>query len=490
MIQEEKERIKRLKKLKELGIDPYPSFTSRSHVCKEVKDNFNKLLKKNISLAGRLRLIRYHGKLTFVQIEDETGKLQICLRQDVLGNEKYKIFKTLIDIGDFLQVEGELFKTKKGEKTLLVKKYVLLAKALLPLPEKWHGLANVELRFRKRYLDLIANPEIKKIFEKRSLIIKLIRKFFNERGFIEVETPILQPIPGGANARPFVTHHNALDIDLYLRIAPELYLKRLIIGGFGKVYEIARCFRNEGIDYAHNPEFTQVEFYQAYTDYKQLMKLTEEFMQFILENVEGKREINYQGKKINFTPPYPKITFRDALIKFAQIDIEKEKTKEKLLKIAQKRNLEVNQNWGKGKILDEIYKELVRPKIIQPTFLIDHPVELSPLAKRKKDNPDYVERFQLIVSGLEICNAFSELNDPLDQEERFKEQQKLKELGDQEAQSFDEDFIEALKYGMPPTAGEGIGIDRLVAILSNVHNIKEVILFPTMRPKIKKKKSK
>jgi len=483
MIQEEQNRIKRLGKIRKLGIDPYPTNVLRTHYCQEVKDNFDKLInKKNISLVGRLRLIRCHGKISFAQIEDGTGKIQICFRQDIVGKDDYEKFKNLIDVGDFLEVKGELFKTKKGEKTLLIKEYVLLTKTLLPLPEKWHGLVDIETRFRKRYLDLIANPKVKKIFKKRSLIIKLIREFFDQHGFIEVETPILQPIPGGANARPFVTHHNALDIDLYLRIAPELYLKRLIIGGFEKVYEIARCFRNEGIDFAHNPEFTQIEFYQAYANYKDLMKLTEEFMQFILENVEKKKKINYQGKEIDFSVPYPRITFRDALIRFAQIDIEKEKSKEQLLEIGQKYNLEIDPNWGKGKILDEIYKELVRPKIIQPTFLVDHPVELSPLAKRKKDNPNYVERFQLIVSGIEICNAFSELNDPLDQEKRFKEQQKLRELGDKEAQSYDKDFIEALKYGMPPTAGEGIGIDRLVAILCNVHNIKEIILFPTMRP--------
>jgi lysyl-tRNA synthetase class 2 len=353
----------------------------------------------------------------------------------------------------------------------------------LPLPEKWHGLADIETRFRQRYLDLIANPEVKEIFKKRSLLIKLIREFFDTRGFLEVETPILQPIPGGANARPFVTHHNALDIDLYLRIAPELYLKKLIVGGFEKVYEIARCFRNEGIDWAHNPEFTQIEFYQAYADYNDLMKLTEDLMKFLVQKICGKLKINYQDKEIDFTPPYPKITYREALIKFTGIDLEEFKTREMLLTKAKNISLEVEKTWSRGKIIDEIFKELVRPKLINPTFIIDEPIELSPLAKKKPDNPNYVERFHFLVAGMEICNAYSELNDPLDQEERLREQEGARAVGEEEAQWFDEDFIEALKYGMPPTAGEGIGIDRLAAILANVRNIKEVILFPTMRPK-------
>lgn len=478
-------RRQKLEKIIKEGIEAYPARTGRSLSCAEVKENFQKLAKskKTIILAGRLVLVRGHGGATFAHLNDGTDKFQILLRKDVVGEKQHQFFKDLIDIGDFIEAEGTLFTTKTGEPTLEVKKFKLLTKSLLPLPEKWHGLADMEIRFRQRYLDLIANPEVKKIFEKRSLIIKTIRDFFDQQGFLEVETPILQPIPGGANARPFVTHHNALNIDLYLRIAPELYLKRLIVAGFEKVYEIARCFRNEGIDRAHNPEFTQIEFYQAYADYNDLMKLTENFMESVVKNVCDKLTIEYQGKKIDFTAPYPRITFREALIKYAGIDIEKLKTKELLIAETKKLGLEIDKIWSRGKILDEIFKELIRPKIVDPTFLLDHPIELSPLAKKKPDNPDYVERFQLLIAGMEICNAFSELNDPIDQEERFRQQQSLKEAGEEEAQNFDEDFIEALKYGLPPTAGEGIGIDRLAIILSDVHNIREVILFPTLRPK-------
>jgi len=329
----------------------------------------------------------------------------------------------------------------------------------------------------------LANEEVKKVFVKRSEIISAIREFFNQRDFIEVETPVLQPLAGGAAARPFVTHHQALDLDLYLRIAPELYLKRLIVGGFERVYEIARCFRNEGIDWAHNPEFTQIEFYQAYADYQDLMKLTEDLFKALLKKVTGGSIVEYQEKKIDFTPPYPRIDYREAVRDCAGIDLDKEKDLKTLIKKAEEFKIPVDKTWDKGKIIDEIYKEKVRPNIVKPTFLINHPLEVSPLAKRMPDRPNYTERFQLLVAGLEICNAFSELNDPFDQEERFKEQQKLLDKGDQEAQPFDQDFINALKYGMPPTAGEGIGIDRLTCLLTNTRNIKEVILFPTLKPK-------
>lgn len=485
MTNQELIRRQKLEKIKEWGVEAYPARTSRNLSCAKVKEDFKKLAKakKTVILAGRLVLIRGHGGATFAHLNDGTDKFQILFRKNVVGDKEYKFFIDLIDIGDFIETEGTLFATKTGEPTLEVKKFKLLTKSLLPLPEKWHGLADVETRFRQRYLDLIANPEVRKIFKKRCLLIKAIRDFFDKRGFLEVETPILQPIPGGANARPFVTHHNTLDIDLYLRIAPELYLKRLIVGGFEKVYEISRCFRNEGIDWAHNPEFTQIEFYQAYADYNDLMKLTEEFMEFVTKEICGKLNIEYQGKKIDFRSPYQRITYIEALNKFAGIDLRKLKTREMLLTKAKNIGLEVENSWSRGKIIDEIFKELVRPKLINPTFIVDYPTELSPLTKRKPDNPDYVERFQLIVAEMEICNAFSELNDPLDQEERFREQEKVRTAGEEEAQRLDQDFIEALKYGMPPTAGQGIGIDRLAAILANVHNVKEVILFPTMRPK-------
>ncbi len=482
---EEQARLKKLAQIKNSKIEPYPARCQRSHTCQQVIVDFKKLVreKSKISLVGRLVLVRLHGKACFAHLEDGTGRFQIYLKQDNLGEELYQFFVKNIDVGDFIEIQGSLFVTKRGEKTLAGTNWRLLAKALSPLPEKWHGLADIETRFRQRYLDLIANKEVRDIFIKRSKIIKLIKEFFDKRGFLEVDTPILQPMHGGAAARPFMTHHHALDLNLYLRIAPELYLKRLIIGGFEKVYEVARCFRNEGIDWAHNPEFTQIEFYQAYADYNDLMKLTEELFQFLFKSLIGKLTIDYQGQKLNFKPPYPRLEFKKVLIDSIGIDIEKYRDIKELAKKARSLGLEIEPTWSRAKILDELYKELVRPKIVNPTFLINHPVELSPLAKRLPDNPNYVERFQLLIAGLEVCNAFSELNDPLDQENRFEEQQKLLQAGDQEAQPFDQDFLQALKYGMPPTAGQGIGIDRLVAILTNTHNIKEVILFPTMRPK-------
>ena len=484
---EEQQRIKKLKEIEQRGVKAYPAQSKRSYTCQQAGAEFSKIAKtKEIILLGRLVLLRLHGKACFAHLEDGTGRFQVFLNQKDLGEEEYKFFIKNIDIGDFIQVKGRLFKTKKGEKTLQIVSWKLLAKAVLPLPEKWHGLVDMETRFRQRYLDLLANKKVKDIFIKRSQIIKLIRKFFDDHNYIEVETPILQPLAGGAAAKPFVTRHQALDIDLYLGIAPELYLKRLIIAGFEKVYEIARCFRNEGIDWAHNPEFTQIEFYQAYADYQDFMKLTEELLKTLVKEVMGKLTIEYQGRKINFAPPYPRLDYRQALLNHTGIDLDKEKDIKELIKKAEKLKIVVDKTWGRGKIIDEIYKETVRPKIINPTFLINHPIELSPLSKQVPDRPNYVERFQLLVAGLEICNAFTELNDPFEQEKRFKEQQRLLDKGDQEAQPFDQDFITALKYGMPPTAGEGIGIDRLVCLLTNTRNIKEVILFPTLRPKEKK----
>lgn len=462
-------RLEKLKAIKDAGINPYPAKSKRTSTNHEAVLNFKEWSKKNkkITLAGRLMSVRGHGGAMFADLKDESGKLQLHFRKDEIKDKDFKVFKDNIDIGDFIEVTGVLFETKRGEKTLRVKSLKLLTKTLLQMPEKWHGLSDVEIRYRKRYLDLIANDEVRLNFYTRSLIVKAIREFFDNENFIEVETPILQPMAGGAAAKPFITHHNALNTDFYLRIAPELYLKRLIVGGFEKVYEIARCFRNEGIDYSHNPEFTQVEFYQAYADYNDLMKLTEKLLPFILQKIGKKNIIEFQGEKINFKPPYPRITFRDAIKKYAKIDIEEHKVNAK----------------NRGKILDDLFKEHVRPKILNPTFITDHPVELSPLAKKKAENPKYVERFQLLLGkGTELTNAFSELNDPIDQEERFKEQQKAKKSGDEEAHPFDKDFIEALKHGMPPTAGFGMGIDRLAAILTDSHNIKEVIIFPTLKP--------
>jgi lysyl-tRNA synthetase class 2 len=475
-------RKAKLERLIKVGVNPYPSQTKRTHSAAEIILGFNKLTadKKEVTMAGRLVSLRLHGGSVFFDLADGTDRFQNFMRKDEVGEESYRVFTDDIDIGDFIETTGFLFTTKKGEKTLQVKKFKILTKTLRPLPEKWHGLTDTEIRFRKRYLDLIANPEIKGIFLKRGRIIKSIREFLDSHNFLEVDTPILQPIPGGANARPFVTHHNALNADLYLRVAPELYLKRLIVGGFEKIYEISRCFRNEGIDYSHNPEFTQVEFYWAYADYNDLMKFTERMLVHILKNMDYDLVIAYGERKIDFNPPYERLTFNEALKKYAKIDLDKN---EDIKKAAEKAGLKIEKGFHRGKILDELFKKVIRPNLIQPTFVVDYPLEISPLSKKKADNPVYTERFQLVAGGLELCNAFSELNDPQDQAVRFREQEKLRKEGDIEAQRIDRDFIEALEYGMPPTAGFGLGIDRLVAVLTNSHNLKEVIFFPTLKPK-------
>ncbi|MFH1366614.1 MAG: lysine--tRNA ligase [Patescibacteria group bacterium] len=475
-------RKTKLAQLKKMGIDPYPSRTKRNHTAEETILDFEKLMtgKKEVTLAGRLISLRLHGGSLFFHLADGTESLQNFMRKDEIGEDSFRLFTENIDIGDFVETSGHLFVTKKGEKTLNVKGFKILAKALRPLPEKWHGLTDTEVRFRKRYLDLIANPEVRGIFRKRSRVIKSIREFLDNHNFLEVDTPILQPIPGGANARPFVTHHNALNADLYLRIAPELYLKRLIVGGFEKVYEISRCFRNEGIDHSHNPEFTQVEFYWAYADYEELMKFTERMLVYILKNMDSDLIINYENNKIDFNPPYQRLTFNEALKKYAKFDL---KAGGDIKEAAEKAGLKIEKGFHRAKIIDELFKKVIRPNLIQPTFVTDYPLEISPLSKKKAADPKFTERFQLVAAGLELCNAFSELNDPQDQAERFFEQEKLRAEGDAEAQRIDKDFIEALEYGLPPTAGFGLGIDRLVAILTNSHNIKEVIFFPTLKPK-------
>ncbi|MAG28642.1 lysine--tRNA ligase [bacterium] len=481
-------RAQRLEALIKKGINPYPSQSDRTHTIIDLEDNLNKLKKsKKIILVGRVRSIRAHGGSSFAHIEDGTGRFQVYFKKDELKKDLYKNFIELIDVGDFIQVTGSLFKTKKGEHTIMVNDWTLLSKTLSPMPEKWHGLQDIEARFRKRYLDLITNEEVREIFYARAAIVSTIRMFLNEHGFLEVDTPELQPMPGGALAKPFVTHHNSLDTDLYLRIAPELYLKRLIVGGYERVYEVARCFRNEGMDWSHNPEFTQVEFYAAYMDYEQLMDLTEDLILEIVKNVNDSNEIEYEGNKIKFKKKFKRVQFRQALIDAADIDIEAYPDQKSIYKKAQKLGLkDIKPKDSRGKICDELYKEFVRPNLVQPTFMIDHPVELSPLAKKKEDDPRYVERFQLVVGGgIELVNAFSELNDPIDQRERFNEQQEAAIAGDEEAHPIDDDFIEALEHGMPPTAGFGMGIDRLTSLLTNKKNIKEVILFPTLRPKDK-----
>lgn len=438
------ERRRKLNNFIKEGINLYPSKIKRTFTIAVALKNFIEFSRasKNIFLAGRLMALRDQGNLIFLDLKDESGKIQVVFKKDSLKN--YKILKQNLDIGDFLEIGGSLLKTKKGEKSILAKTARIIVKSIMPLPVQWYGLKDVEERFRKRYLDIILNPEIKEKFIKRSEVFAYLRAKLIEEGFLEVETPMLQAIPGGAKARPFITHHNAFDVDFYLRIAPELYLKRLLVAGFEKIFEIGRVFRNEGIDRDHNPEFTMLELYWAYQDWEGLMNFTEK----LLKKFIG-------GKK------WPRINFSEAFKKYAFIDINKLKSDE----------------------LDEIFKKQVRPKIIKPTFITHYPKSISPLAKSCADNPDLTERFQLIVDGTEIVNGFSELNDPIEQRNRMEEQEKMYRGGDIEASRLDEDFLEALEYGMPPAAGFGIGIDRLVALITKSHNIKEVIIFPTLRPK-------
>lgn len=483
-VREDVVRLEHLEAIKKRGIDPYPAHTERTHTLAEAKAA---AMGTRVVVVGRLVSRRDMGKISFGHLVDASGHLQAVFSAEELGKENYSLLNIDIDIGDFLNVEGELFTTKKGEISILVKKYTLLAKTLLPLPEKWHGLTDVETRYRKRYLDLLANEESMRIAKIRSLLVRALRNYFDAHGFFEVETPILQTLYGGANAKPFVTHHNALDIPLYLRIAPELYLKRLVVGGFEKVYEIAKCFRNEGIDQNHNPEFTQIEFYQAYADYTALMNLMEDLIPTLLQAVGVALRFSVDGQEVDFTPPYPRKTMRAIIQEYAKLDIEDYPDQATLFAAAKKLKVEgIEPTSGRGKLIDDIYKHFARPHIVNPLFMIDHPVELSPLAKRKADDPRYVERFQLLcVGGNELCNGFSELNDPLDQEARFKEQVQNREAGDEESMPYDEDYVEALKHGMPPTAGLGMGIDRLVKLLVSAPNLKEVILFPTLRPESK-----
>ena len=477
-------REKKLKNLRRLGVDPYPISTKRTHTIKEVLDNFSKLekQKKVVVLVGRIRTIRKHGAITFVDVENGYGKIQAVFKKDALGKDDYQFFQDYFDIGDFIEVRGTLFKTKTKEKSILVEDYKLLAKSLRPLPEKWHGLKDIEERYRKRYLDLIFNKEVKEKFILRFKIIHTIREFLINEGFIEVETPILQPQYGGATARPFKTHLNALDLDLYLRIAPEIYLKELLIGGFEKVFEIGRVFRNEGIDRFHNPDFTSLEFYWAYKDYKDLMKFTEKMFLYLLKKIFGKTTIEYQGERISFKTPWERIEFHQALEKEIGINIY-EVHQDVLRKKAKELKVEIEKGAGFAEIADKIFSKVVRPKIKKPTFVIHHPYGTAPLAKSHPKDPKKLARFQLIVAGWELVNAFSELNDPIEQERRFEEQEKLYQKGFEEAQRMDKDFIEALEYGMPPAAGFGLGIDRLVALLTNSKTLREVILFPTMKPK-------
>ncbi|MEM5815265.1 MAG: lysine--tRNA ligase [Candidatus Aenigmatarchaeota archaeon] len=478
------ERLKKLQKLREIGLDPFliTKFEKKESI-EDIKKRYEnikvdeKLENEKISTAGRIIRIRKHGKACFVDLFDGS-KIQLWFDISTL-KEKYEIFIDLVDIGDIIGIKGFPFKTKKGELTIWVIDFHILAKSLRPLPSKWYGLKDEDLRYRMRYVDLIVNPKARETLLTRAKIIRAMRDFLESKGFVEIETPILQPIYGGAFAKPFITHHNALDIDLYLRISDELYLKRLIVSGIEKVYEIGRDFRNEGIDTKHNPEFTMMECYWAYADYNDIMKLTEEMIVYIAEKALGKLEIEYGKNKINLRAPWKRIRMLDA-IKMEGIDVKNLK-REELIEIAKERNLEVNEGFSKGDLINLFFEELVQPKLIQPTFVIDYPIEISPLAKRKKDDPNFVERFEGFIAGMEIANAFSELNDPIEQKERFIEQTKRRKEG-LEFHEYDEDFIRALEYGMPPTGGLGIGIDRLTMILTNTTSIREVIAFPTLRP--------
>ncbi len=467
-------RAIRFKKRAEIK-NPYPIKVKRSHSIIQVLADFEALASKRevVSLVGRIRAIREHGGSTFINIEDESSKIQAYLKRDVLGKENYDYFLDYFDIGDFVQLEGTLFITKRGEKTLEVKSYRMLAKSLLPLPEKWHGLKDVEERFRKRYLDMLVNPEVRSKLNLRIKIIEELREVLKKEGFKEVETPILQSLPGGALAKPFKTYSNALKMDLYLRISPELYLKRLLIGGFEKIYEIGKCFRNEGIDWSHNPEFTMLELYWAYQERDNLMKFIEEILYNLVKKIKGQEKFSYQGQEINFKPPLPRKTFHDLVKQYANVDLTSS-TESQLKKKIKELGIKMGKKPDKVALLDELYKKTVLPRLIQPTFVVDHPIEMAILAKTREDNPSLAHRFQLVVAGMELVNGFSELNDPVEQRKRFEESNIAPERKDK-------DFLEAMEYGMPPAAGLGMGIDRLVILLTDSHSIREVIAFPTMK---------
>ncbi|UCG77485.1 MAG: lysine--tRNA ligase [Nitrospirota bacterium] len=480
------QRKQKLEALKELGIEPYGKPFDFTAYTADILGEFEKIdaeslakQEKNVTIAGRIMAMRNFGKAAFAHIQDNTGKIQVYFKKDVLG-DRFKLLKKL-DIGDIVGCTGVLFRTKTDELTIEISGFELLSKSLRPLPEKWHGLRDIEQRYRQRYVDLIVNPSVKDTVKKRSQIIKAIRDYLEKEGFIEVETPMMQQIPGGATAKPFKTHHNALDIDLYLRIAPELYLKRLIVGGFEKVFELNRNFRNEGISTKHNPEFTMLEFYIAYKDYNYLMTFTEGLFEYMARKVVGSLNIPYGNDTIDLTPPWPRIPLYDALTdKGVPENILRDR--KKAFEWAKNNGVDVKAEDSLGKIIDEIFSEKVEPSLIQPTYIIDYPIELSPLAKRKKDDSGLVERFELFIAAREIVNAFSELNDPADQRERFLQQVEDKERGDDEAHWMDEDYVRALEYGMPPAAGEGIGIDRLVMLLTNAPSIRDVIIFPQLKP--------
>jgi lysyl-tRNA synthetase, class II len=481
------QRKEKIQQLKDLNIKLFPNDFKVSHTIKEIMEMVESSADtdavkpvQTFTVAGRMIAVNRFGKASFIRFRDRTGQLQAYIRKDFAGNDAYALFKQL-DVGDFIGLSGEMFQTKTGEWTLLAKAIRLLSKSYRPLPEKFHGLRDPEKRYRQRYLDLIMNGEVREKFLVRSRIVNAIREFLKARDFLEVETPMMQLIPGGADATPFRTHHNALDMDLYLRIAPELYLKRLVVGGFERVFEVNRNFRNEGVSTQHNPEFTMLEFYQAYADYQDLMKMTEEMIQYLAEQLNGTQQIIYQGHSIDFSSPWRRLTLAQALEELGDVKPEMLKDKEALLGLAAEKGIQVTKTRRLGKIITKMFDVLVEPKLIQPTFITGYPVEVSPLSRKSDQFPELTDRFELFIAGRELANGFSELNDPEDQRERFFQQVADREAGDQEAHFMDEDYIEALEYGMPPTAGEGIGIDRLVMLFTDSASIREVIFFPHMK---------
>jgi lysyl-tRNA synthetase, class II len=481
------QRIRKLETLRKDSINPYPNDFRVTHTSRDLHETFDPLSDEELKsvgetfcLAGRIMAIRDFGKASFVQIQDRRGRIQAYLQKDMVGDSAFQLFKTF-DLGDFIGIEGKIFRTRTRELTLQVQSFRLLVKSLRPLPEKWHGLTDIEARYRQRYLDLIANPKVKEIFLTRTKAIQMIRDFFTQRDFIEVETPMLHPIPGGATAKPFRTHHNALNMELYLRVAPELFLKRLVIGGLERIFEINRCFRNEGISTLHNPEFTMLEFYQSYVTYEEMMKMTEELLCSMVKEIRGDFRLTYQGKEIDFTPPWKRIPFNESLLEYGKVDPAILREPSKAIEVAKGLGLELKKGTSHGRVLADLFKELVEPNLFQPTFVTHYPTEVSPLSRRNAKDPEVVDRFELFIAGREIANGFSELNDPIDQRERFVQQ--LKERGDETdaVLTLDEDFLRALEFGMPPTAGEGIGIDRWVMLLTDTPSIRDVIFFPLLR---------
>jgi lysyl-tRNA synthetase class 2 len=476
------QRRQKLRMIREQDIDPYPPRYPRSHTAREAIARFKRGEDTPVSLAGRVTALRVMGKAAFCDLRDSSGKIQAYFSSKVLG-DKYDSLHN-VDIGDIIGVEGRVFVTRTGEVTVEVSGFTMLSKALRPLPEKWHGLTDVEKRYRQRYLDLISDEKVGRIFAVRSRVIAAVRRYMEGRGFTEVETPVLHPVAGGALAHPFVTHHHALDRDLYLRIATELYLKRVIIGGFDKVYEIGRIFRNEGISTRHNPEFTMMESYQAYADYNDVMAMLEDMVSSVARRVLRRTRVRFGGEAIDLSPPWQRVTLREAVRQECGIDFLEHEDERSLLNAVNKQGLQVDESRGVSQILDKLISAYVEPKLIQPTFLIDYPLAMSPLAKRKPDDGRLVERFEAFAGGMEIANAFTELNDPEEQRERFRQQDAIRaELGDEQAERVDEDFLVALEHGMPPTGGLGVGIDRLVMLLTGQHSIREVILFPQLRTK-------